>query len=156
IQLQLKEKEKEEVQVIEEKPTTVLNDDFAINNPLHILLAEDNLINQKLAIRILNKLGYEPDLANNGREAIDKLNLKDYDLILMDILMPEMDGLEATKMIRSSSSHQPQIVAMTANAMPEDREACLNAGMDDYITKPIKFEILMEVLKKTAKVVRVD
>ena len=83
------------------------------------------------------------------------LNEKGYDLILMDILMPEMDGLEATRTIRSSSLHQPQIVAMTANAMPEDREACLNAGMDDYITKPIKFEILMDVLKKTAKVVKV-
>lgn len=156
IQLQLKEKEKEEVKVIEEKPTTVLNDHFAISNPLQILLAEDNLINQKLAIRILNKLGYNPDLANNGKEAVDMLNLRNYDLILMDILMPEMDGLEATRTIRSFSSHQPQIVAMTANAMPEDREACLNAGMDDYITKPIKFEILMEVLKKTAKVVKVD
>ena len=155
IQLQLKEKDKEVVQVIEEKPKTVLNEDFAITNPLQILLAEDNLINQKLAIRILNKLGYNPDLANNGKEAVDMLNLKGYDLILMDVLMPEMDGLEATRTIRSGTSHQPQIVAMTANAMPEDREACLNAGMDDYITKPIKFEILMDVLKKTAKLVNV-
>ena len=154
IQLQLKEKEKAVVEVVEEKSATVLNDNFAISNPLQILLAEDNLINQKLATRILNKLGYSPDLANNGKEAIDMLNEKGYDLILMDILMPEMDGLEATRTIRSSSLHQPQIVAMTANAMPEDREACLNAGMDDYITKPIKFEILMDVLKKTAKVVK--
>ena len=153
IQLQLKEKDKEVVQVVEEKSTTVLNENFAETSPLQILLAEDNLINQKLAIRILNKLGYDPDLANNGREAIDRLAAKNYDLILMDILMPEMDGLEATRTIRINSAHQPQIVAMTANAMPEDREACLSAGMDDYITKPIKFEILMEVLKKVAKTV---
>jgi len=128
----------------------ILSEDFALSYPLSILIAEDNLINQKLALRILNKLGYQPELANNGKEAVEMQMEKSYDVILMDMLMPEMDGLEATKSIRSSNLKQPKIVAMTANALPEDREACLKAGMDDYISKPIKLEDLMDALKKTA------
>jgi signal transduction histidine kinase/CheY-like chemotaxis protein len=134
------------------KPVSILSDEFALEHPLTILLAEDNLINQKLATRVLNKLGYALDIANNGVEAVGMLQKKDYDLILMDILMPEMDGLEATKVIRSGSQYQPQIIAMTANAMPEDRETCLNAGMNNYITKPIKLEELMDILQESAVV----
>ncbi|MFD2164241.1 two-component regulator propeller domain-containing protein [Paradesertivirga mongoliensis] len=129
----------------------VLSEDFAKLYPLDILLAEDNLINQKLAMKVLSKLGYLPELANNGREAVDMLKIKAFHVILMDMLMPEMDGLEATAYIRKNSIHQPAIIAMTANALPEDREACLKAGMNDYITKPISLEILVQALKQVAE-----
>ncbi|PWA06110.1 hybrid sensor histidine kinase/response regulator [Flavobacterium psychrotolerans] len=129
---------------------TELSEDFAKNYPLNILIVEDNLINQMLIIRVLNRLGYEPQVANNGKEAVDMQAAKSFDMILMDILMPEMDGLQATKVIRSTMSFQPQIVAMTANSFPEDRVVCLEAGMNEYISKPIKLEILIEVLKQTA------
>lgn len=134
----------------EESKQTILSENFAENNPLNILLVEDNLINQKLAMRVLTKLGYKPELANHGREALDMLEKKNYELILMDVLMPEMDGLEATNYIRKNHEYQPAIIAMTANALPEDRDACLKAGMDDYITKPINLEILVSVLKSFA------
>ncbi len=133
-----------------EKKASILSEDFAIANPLEILLAEDNLINQKLATRVLNKLGYTIDIAENGKIAVDMLGEKSYDIILMDVQMPEMDGLEASRYIRQSNVKQPVIIAMTANAMPEDREACLQAGMNDYISKPINLEILVEKLKETA------
>ncbi|MCG8334368.1 MAG: response regulator, partial [Proteobacteria bacterium] len=107
---------------------------------VRILLAEDNLINQKVATRVLNKLGFNCEIANNGREALDILKVKDYDLVLMDCQMPEMDGFEATAAIRSweekTGAHIP-VIAMTANAMQGDREKCLDAGMDDYVSKPI-------------------
>ena len=149
IQSDLKEgRGKEEPE--EKKAPSLLSEDFATEHPLTILLAEDNLINQKLATRILNKLGYSIDLANNGVEAVGMLQNKEYDMIFMDMLMPEMDGLEATSMIRSGSDRQPQIVAMTANALPEDREACFKAGMDDYISKPIKLDELITILKNAA------
>jgi CheY-like chemotaxis protein len=135
-------------QIPVEKKTSVLSVDFAIANPLEIHLAEDNLINQKLATRVLNKLGYSIDIAENGKIVIDMLGEKNYDIILMDVQMPEMDGLEASKYIRQANMKQPVIIAMTANAMPEDREACLQAGMNDYISKPINLEILVEKLKE--------
>jgi len=135
---------------LEEKKANVLSEDFADSFPLRILIAEDNLINQKLAMRVLNKLGYTPEIANNGKEAVSMQGSNDYDLILMDMLMPEMDGIQATQEIRNQSVRQPQIVAMTANALPEDKVACLQAGMNDYISKPIKLEILMDMLKKIA------
>ena len=134
----------------EKSKQSVLSEDFAKAYPLNILIAEDNIINQKLAVRVLNKLGYDPKIANNGHEAVDMQTAESFDVVLMDMLMPEMDGLQATKAIRNADISQPQIVAMTANALPEDRVACLQAGMDDYISKPIKLEILMEVLKQTA------
>jgi signal transduction histidine kinase/CheY-like chemotaxis protein len=135
-------------EIVEEKPrASVLSPDFAIHHPHSILIADDNLINQKLTARILSKLGYEPDIANNGKEAVDMICLKAYDLVLMDMLMPEMDGIEATRIIRSNDIKQPKIISMTANALPEDREACMKAGMDDYISKPIKLEELMAVLR---------
>ena len=147
IQMELKQNDSV---VLENKNKPVLSEDFAKAYPLNILIAEDNLINQKLAMRVLNKLGYEPEIANNGKEALDMQLSNNYDVILMDMLMPEMDGLQATEMIRKTLSVQPQIVAMTANALPEDRAACMKAGMNDYISKPIKLDILMEILKSTA------
>ncbi|HTN21804.1 MAG TPA: two-component regulator propeller domain-containing protein [Pelobium sp.] len=124
---------------------------LAVANPLDILVAEDNLINQKLVTLVLRKLGYQPDIANNGKEAVEMLTKKAYDLILMDMLMPEMDGIEATKLIRQSKMHQPKIIALTANAISEDREICLNAGMDDYLTKPFKQDDFIRALMNVTR-----
>jgi signal transduction histidine kinase/ligand-binding sensor domain-containing protein/DNA-binding response OmpR family regulator len=128
-----------------------LSKELAIKYPLNILIAEDNLINQKVARQILNKMGYQPDIAINGREAIDAVAAKQYDVILMDIQMPEMDGLEATRYIRKNVAIQPIIIAMTANAMVEDKEACLQAGMDDYLSKPMKLSEIIGMLEKYGK-----
>ncbi|RKD19514.1 hypothetical protein BCY91_12990 [Pelobium manganitolerans] len=125
--------------------------DFSKQHPLEILIAEDNLINQKLAERVLQKLGYSPKLANNGAEALEACRNKNFDVVLMDMLMPEMDGLTATRLIRNTLPQQPKIIAMTANAMPQDREACLQAGMDDYISKPFKLDDLTNALSTAAK-----
>jgi CheY-like chemotaxis protein len=110
------------------------------------LIAEDNVINQKLISRILNKLGYEPGIASNGLEVITCITQQHYDVILMDIQMPEMDGLEATVAVRNSAIRQPIIIAMTANAMQEDKNECLRVGMNDYLSKPIHLESLMAAL----------
>ncbi len=117
--------------------------------PLRILLAEDNMVNQKLAVRMLARMGYRADISANGIEAIDALRIGNYDLILMDVQMPEMDGMQATRAIRAQfpAAQQPFIVAMTANAMQGDREECLAAGMDDYISKPIDVKELHRVLE---------
>ncbi|MES2733978.1 MAG: two-component regulator propeller domain-containing protein [Bacteroidota bacterium] len=124
---------------------------FSEQYPLTILIAEDNMVNQKLAVRILNKLGFQVEVVQNGLEAVEAVKLHNYDLVLMDIQMPEMDGLEATRMIRNDMSHSaPYIIAMTANAMQGDREECLQAGMSDYVSKPIKLEDLMKALEKAA------
>jgi len=116
--------------------------------PLHILLVEDNRVNQRVALRLLERLGYSADVAANGLEALDALRRQPYDLVLMDMQMPEMDGLEATRRIRADfpAKRQPRIVAMTANAMKGDRERCIEAGMDDYISKPVKWESLVEAI----------
>jgi len=117
---------------------------------LRILLAEDNAVNQKLALRLLERLGYRADVAANGLEAIAALRRQRYDLVLMDVQMPEMDGLEATQAILQEWPHKqrPRIVAMTANVMKEDREACLAVGMDDYLGKPIRVEALVGALSR--------
>ncbi|MCX2480008.1 ATP-binding protein [Pedobacter sp. MC2016-15] len=130
----------------------LLAEDFALKNPLNILVAEDNMINQKLIMRILTKLGYEPVLAVNGLEVLTLLSSHDIDVILMDIQMPEMDGLEATQAIRNSSMKQPVIIAMTANAMQEDKDECLRLGMNDYLSKPIHIESLLTGLSKAAEI----
>ncbi|HEX6227627.1 MAG TPA: response regulator, partial [Chryseolinea sp.] len=129
---------------------TKLSNDFAIHYPLEILIAEDNPVNQTLAVRMLKKLGYEPKLSENGVIALEETQRAHYDIILMDIQMPEMDGLEATRLIRKGNVKQPIIIAMTANVLPEDKDACFNAGMDDYISKPIPIAELVKSLEKWA------
>jgi CheY-like chemotaxis protein len=131
-----------------------LSDDFAKQYPLHILIAEDNLINQKIATKILSKLGYHPELANNGKEVMEMVSSEHYDIILMDVQMPEMNGLEATRMIRTCLEIQPVIIAMTANVMQGDRDECLQAGMDDYMSKPIELPELLSQLEKWALVLK--
>jgi signal transduction histidine kinase/CheY-like chemotaxis protein/PAS domain-containing protein len=119
--------------------------------PLRILLAEDNITNQKLALRLLDRMGYQADVAANGLEALEALERQVYDVVLMDVQMPEMDGLETTRHIRRDlpEAHQPHVIAMTANAMQGDREMCLAAGMDDYVSKPIRIEELVGALSKS-------
>jgi CheY-like chemotaxis protein len=119
--------------------------------PLKILLAEDNLINQKMALLILSKMGYRADLAANGLEVIDALMRQKYDVVLMDVQMPEMDGLSATKFILKQwpqKIDRPRIIAMTASARQEDKDLCLTAGMDEYVSKPIDIKELQQVLEK--------
>ena len=124
-----------------------LSADFSEQYPMRILLAEDEPINQKLAIKVFRKLGYEIDVAKNGKVAIEMASAKEYDTIFMDILMPEMDGLSAARYISANFVTKPVIVAMTANAMQGDREKCIDAGMNDYISKPIAFKELIEKLE---------
>jgi GAF domain-containing protein/CheY-like chemotaxis protein len=119
-------------------------------HPLRILLAEDNLVNQKLALRLLAQLSYEAAVAGDGLAAIEAVEHGEFDVVLMDVQMPELDGLEATRRIRARWPERPlRIVAMTANAMAGDREACLAAGMDDYISKPIRPSELASALERT-------
>ena len=125
-----------------------LSVEFANTYPFNILVVEDNHINQHVINRILQRLGYQPELANDGQEAVEAANFKSYDLILMDMQMPVMDGLEATRTIRKTVSNQPIIVALTANVMEGTRQECFEAGMNDYITKPIKLEELTELIVK--------
>ncbi|MEO8524839.1 MAG: response regulator [Caldimonas sp.] len=130
---------------------TPIDPGLAARHPLRILLAEDNLVNRKLAIRLLQQMGYRADLASNGIEAIECIERQPYDVLLMDVQMPEMDGLEATRRItqRWTTHERPRIVAMTANVMQGDREQCLAAGMDDYLTKPIRIDQLVASLTGT-------
>ncbi|MEM7798986.1 MAG: ATP-binding protein, partial [Chloroflexota bacterium] len=119
-------------------------------HPLRILLAEDNVVNQKVASGMLKRLGYHADIAGNGLEAIDALSRQRYDVVLMDVQMPEMDGVAATKVIRERwrSEEQPYVIAMTAYAMQGDREKFTAEGMDAYISKPVRLEFLIEALEK--------
>jgi two-component system sensor histidine kinase/response regulator len=118
--------------------------------PLSLLVVEDNKTNQKVARQILKRLGYETDVVNNGREAVTAVRIKAYDLIFMDIHMPELDGLAATREIRKlpSFDHPPVIIALTADALQGEREICLAAGMNDYLTKPIKIEGIKDAIEK--------
>jgi PAS domain S-box-containing protein len=124
----------------------------AVRSSLRILLAEDNVVNQKVALRLLERLGYDADVASTGLEALEALERRRYDLVLMDVQMPELDGLDASRRIRERwpAETRPRIVAMTANAMPEDREACFAAGMDDYLAKPIRPDELAEALSRVS------
>jgi CheY-like chemotaxis protein len=138
----------EETRTAPKKPQ--MDPEMAKNHPLRILLAEDILVNQKLALRLLQQMGYRADVASNGIEAVQSLERQTYDVILMDVQMPEMDGLEASRRIcaRWPRPQRPTIIAMTANAMLGDREMCLEAGMDDYVSKPIRPDELIKALMK--------
>ena len=136
---------------VSEKPvTTVMDPEMAERHPLRILLAEDNAVNQKLAIKLLSQMGYRVDVAGNGLEAIEAIERQKYDVVLMDVQMPEMDGLEASRQIcaRWPRGVRPRIVAMTANAMQGDRERCFEAGMDDYVSKPVRVGELISALDR--------
>jgi len=128
------------------------NKNLANESPLRILLAEDNIVNQKVALGMLSKLGYEADVAANGIEALEAVHRRTYDLILMDVNMPEMDGVEATREIKALPERLgvPRIVGLTANAMQEDRDEYIKAGMDDCITKPVVREILERTLREAS------
>ena len=133
---------------------SAIDADLGRRLPMRILLAEDNPVNRKLALRLLERMGYAADVAGNGLEAIEALETKPYDLVLMDVQMPELDGLEATRRIRAKwPGAGPRIVAMTANALSEDREACFAAGMDDYLSKPIRVEELAAALERSGDAV---
>ena len=116
---------------------------------LRILLAEDNVVNQKVALRMLGRLGYRADIAADGLEVLKALQSHHYDVVLMDVQMPEMDGLEATRSIRRMPGRQPYIIAMTAHAMKGDREECLGVGMNDYVSKPVRIEELNAALQRS-------
>ena len=134
----------------EQAATKKLSENFSRKYPLRILIAEDNPVNQKWTTKILSKMGYKPDIAENGKIVLEMVGHEAYDLILMDVQMPEMDGLEATKMIRLCLDKQPVVIAMTANVMHGDRQACMQAGMDDYISKPVELGELVNMLEKWA------
>jgi signal transduction histidine kinase/CheY-like chemotaxis protein len=133
-----------------ESTRPVIDPELGRRHPLRILLAEDNAVNQKLALRILEQMGYRADVASNGLEAVESVERQKYNVILMDVQMPEMDGLEATRQIvaRWPTDH-PRIIGLTANALEGDREKCIEAGMQDYISKPIRVEELVSALERS-------
>ena len=135
------------------RSTGRIDSGFGQRRPLRILLAEDNVINQKVATRILSQMGYRPDVVHNGLEAVEALDRAKYDVVLMDIQMPEMDGLEATRAIRKryTGAKRPWIIAMTANAMDSDRKNCFEAGMDGYLSKPVRIEALEAELTRSSE-----
>ncbi|WP_165774526.1 response regulator [Candidatus Viridilinea mediisalina] len=133
------------------EPTSGFDATMATRMPLRILLAEDNIINQRVALKMLGRLGYRADVAANGLEVLDALARQHYDIVFMDVQMPELDGLEAARRINRelAAERRPYIIAMTANAMQGDRELCLAAGMDDYISKPVRVEDLVLALEQS-------
>jgi PAS domain S-box-containing protein len=148
------------VSVLAEQPVHVpqrrampseLDPAMGARHPLRILLAEDNVVNQKVALRLLGQMGYRADVAANGLEAIEAVERQTYDVVLMDVQMPELDGFEASREInrRWPGEQRPRLVAMTANAMEGDRELCMAAGMDDYVAKPIRVEELVAALDRS-------
>lgn len=139
---------KEKSNRIEPAATLLPQQLFAYEYPINILVAEDDLINQKLILRFLTKLGYTPNLANNGKEAIDLVDLYDVDLILMDMQMPVMDGIEATRQIRNKFKQRHVIAALTANVSESDRRACFEAGMDAFISKPLSLDSIPQLIRK--------
>ncbi len=136
--------------ILEDQPGGILSASFSNDYPLSILIAEDNIINQKLIERILLKLGYQTETVSDGTQVLDALLKKDYDVVLMDVQMPEMNGLETTHAIRQMTIVQPYIIAMTANAMSKDKEDCLKIGMNDYIAKPMRLAEIIKILKNAA------
>ena len=133
--------------------TPIINSTSAINRgAIRALLAEDNIVNQKVALKMLEKIGIDVDIANNGKEAVKMAEEKDYDLIFMDCQMPEMDGFDATRSIRhleqKNAKEATPIIALTANALEGDKNQCLAAGMTDFLAKPLKQDALHNLLKK--------
>lgn len=136
-------------EISDSAPASLLSEDFAANFPMNILIAEDNLINQKLISKIITRLGYKPQMVINGAQVLEAIKKENFDLILMDVQMPELDGLETTRIIRKTEKRQPYIIAMTASAMTEDRMACLEAGMNGFVSKPIAIQDLVVALEKS-------
>jgi CheY-like chemotaxis protein len=125
-------------------------ENLAVQNPLSILVAEDNPSNRRVLVTMLKRMGYRPDAVADGKEVLQALELRPYDLVLMDVRMPEMDGITATReMRRLWPENGPRVVAITAYALEGDREKCLEAGMDGYIAKPVMVNELVEVLKES-------
>jgi PAS domain S-box-containing protein len=139
-----------------QKDISLFDVNFANKFPLKILLAEDNIVNQKIATRFLNRLGYRVDVVANGTEVLASIYRQNYDVILMDVYMPEMDGLTATRRIVAEFTQKPWIIALTANAMQGDREMCLEAGMQDYVSKPIQIKELTQALEKAYSALRLN
>jgi CheY-like chemotaxis protein len=134
---------------VEEEERVKIDREWAQRNPLRILLAEDNVVNQKVALKILDRMGYRADVASNGKEAVEAVKRQPYDVVLMDVQMPEMDGVEATTRIKEQlGANRPWIIALTANALQGDKERYLGVGMDDYLSKPIKLEELSGALSR--------
>ena len=122
---------------------------FSLRIPLRILVADDNLVNQKVLVHLLERWGYRPDVAQNGIEVLHALRRRSYDLVLLDVQMPEMDGIEAARRICAEwpTSHRPQLIAVTAKAFKEDRELCIKVGMDGFLSKPMKVGELQSALE---------
>lgn len=125
-----------------------LRDAFASSEESRILIAEDDPIDQRVIQLMLQRAGYSVDVVSNGREAVAALYARKYDLVLMDCLMPQMDGLEAAQHIRKFEEHQPAIIAVTAYMKPGYREQCLESGMDDYLSKPYHWQQLLRMVRK--------
>jgi CheY-like chemotaxis protein len=132
-------------------PTRLLNPNMAESSPVEILVVEDNPTNQQVVLMVLRALGYQPDMAENGRVAIDKVTSHKYDLILLDLQMPDIDGFEVARYVRQHLNYQPVIVAITAGATSEDRQRAQEVGIDDYVLKPFKISLLKEVVLKYAR-----
>jgi signal transduction histidine kinase/ActR/RegA family two-component response regulator len=126
----------------------IISKNFAAKHPFKILVAEDNQMNQRVILNLLKNLGYAPDLANDGMEALTMMKHHNYDLILMDVQMPNLDGLESARIIRKKFGKSPAIIALTANSASENREACINVGMNEFLTKPIDLKLLLYQLRK--------
>jgi CheY-like chemotaxis protein len=135
-----------------------LDEHMAARLPLRILVAEDNVVNQKVVVKMLGRLGYRVEVVNNGLEAVEAIGRQRYDVLLLDVQMPIMDGFEAARRLRAAQApaHRPRIVGMTALAMTGDRERCLEAGMDDYISKPVRPEELQRALERAAVTPPID
>ncbi len=129
-------------------PSNEIDHGLAERHPLRILVAEDNVVNQRVAVRLLERMGYSPDVVSNGLEVLDAVRQREYDLVLLDVQMPDMNGLEVAQAITGSAwaSRRPRLVALTANAMKEDRDECLAAGMNDFLSKPLDIAQLQRAL----------
>jgi CheY-like chemotaxis protein len=135
-------------------PSPDVDTTLARRQPLRILLAEDNVVNQKVAVRLLERFGYRPDVASNGFEVLAAVQRQAYDVVLLDIQMPEMDGIEAAHRITKQFElgKRPRLIALTANVLKDDRDLCADAGMDDFIAKPVHVADLQQALLRCSRV----